>query len=93
MAICSPALTGLALMMTDPRAPLAETAGGGPGHVVAVHDPGDDTVVRVPDPEWDRIQALEQRVAELERRLSATGSQAASSRPRARAGRTKDDGP
>jgi len=44
---------------------------GVPGHVVAFHDPGDDTVVRLPDPEWDRIQALEERIRVLEERLRA----------------------
>jgi len=47
------------------------TVVGVPGHVVAFHDPGDDTVVRLPDPEWDRIQALEERIRVLEERLRA----------------------
>ena len=47
------------------------TVVGVPGHVIAFHDPGNDTVVRLPDPEWDRIEALEQRVRELEARLTA----------------------
>jgi serine O-acetyltransferase len=47
------------------------TVVGVPGHVVAFHDPGDDTVVRLPDPEWDRIQALEERIRVLEERLQA----------------------
>jgi len=42
---------------------------GVPGHIVAYHDPGDDTLVRLPDPEWDRIQALENRIQALEKRL------------------------
>jgi serine O-acetyltransferase len=45
------------------------TVVGVPGHVVAFHDPGDDTVVRLPDPEWDRLQALEERLQLLEERL------------------------
>jgi hypothetical protein len=44
---------------------------GVPGHVVAFQDPGDDTVIHLPDPEWDRIQALEDRVKELEERVAA----------------------
>jgi serine O-acetyltransferase len=46
------------------------TVVGVPGHVVAFADPGDDTVLRLPDPEWDVIQQLENRVAELEERLA-----------------------
>ena len=45
------------------------TVVGVPGHIVAYHDPGDDTVIRLPDPEWDRIQELEERVQRLEDRL------------------------
>jgi serine O-acetyltransferase len=41
------------------------TVVGVPGHVVAYRDPGSDTVLHLPDPEWDRITALEQRVDEL----------------------------
>ena len=43
---------------------------GVPGHIVAYADPGDETVLKLPDPEWDIIQRLENRVAELERRLA-----------------------
>ena len=46
------------------------TVVGVPGHIVAFADPGDDTVLRLPDPEWDIIQTLEGRVEELERRLA-----------------------
>ena len=45
------------------------TVVGVPGHVVAYRDPGSDTVLHLPDPEGDRITALEQRVEELIRRL------------------------
>jgi serine O-acetyltransferase len=47
------------------------TVVGVPGHVVAFADPGDDTVLRLPDPEWDIIKQLEERVAELESKLAA----------------------
>ncbi len=43
---------------------------GVPGHIVAYADPGDETVLKLPDPEWDIIQRLENRVVELERRLA-----------------------
>jgi serine O-acetyltransferase len=51
--------------------PANATVIGVPGHVVAFHDPGDDTVIHLPDPEWDRIQALEDRIKELEERVAA----------------------
>ena len=46
------------------------TVVGVPGHIVAYADPGDETVLKLPDPEWDVIQRLESRVAELEERLA-----------------------
>jgi serine O-acetyltransferase len=46
------------------------TVVGVPGHVVAFADPGDDTVLRLPDPEWDIIKSLETRIAELETRIA-----------------------
>jgi len=46
------------------------TVVGVPGHIVAYVDPGDETVLRLPDPEWDVIQRLEARVAELEQRIA-----------------------
>jgi serine O-acetyltransferase len=51
--------------------PANATVVGVPGHVVAFQDPGADTVIHLPDPEWDRIQALEDRVEELEERVAA----------------------
>jgi serine O-acetyltransferase len=47
------------------------TVVGVPGHVVAFHDTGDDTVVRLPDPEWDRIDELEGKMRQLDARLTA----------------------
>lgn len=47
------------------------TVVGVPGHIVAYHDPGDDTTLRLPDPEWDIIRQLEEKVKELEERLAA----------------------
>jgi serine O-acetyltransferase len=52
------------------------TVVGVPGHVIAYHDPGNEAIVRLPDPEWDRIEALEQRVRELEARLESVQGQA-----------------
>jgi serine O-acetyltransferase len=45
------------------------TVVGVPGHIVAYHNPGNDTIERLPDPEWDRIQLLEERIEALESRL------------------------
>jgi serine O-acetyltransferase len=42
------------------------TVVGVPGHVIAFHDPGNDTIVRLPDPEWDRIDEIDQRLRALE---------------------------
>ncbi|MCH8920667.1 MAG: serine O-acetyltransferase [Chloroflexi bacterium] len=45
------------------------TVVGVPGHIVAYADPGNETILKLPDPEWDVIQQLENRVAELEQRI------------------------
>jgi serine O-acetyltransferase len=51
--------------------PANATVVGVPGHIVAFQEPGDDTMVKLPDPEWDRIQALEDRVGRIEARLAS----------------------
>ena len=48
------------------------TVVGVPGHVVAFTNQSNDTVERLPDPEWDRIEELERRVAQLEREGQST---------------------
>jgi serine O-acetyltransferase len=50
--------------------PPYSTVVGVPGKVVAYYDPGDDTVVRQPDPEWDRIEELDRTVEELQARIA-----------------------
>ena len=45
--------------------PQYSTVVGVPGHVVAYYDPGDDTVLRLPDPEHDRIESLEVTVSDM----------------------------
>jgi serine O-acetyltransferase len=55
------------VVITD--VPPNATVVGVPGHVVAFQEPGTDTIERLPDPGWDRMTDLEQRVAELEGRL------------------------
>jgi serine O-acetyltransferase len=47
---------------------------GVPGHVVSYHDPGSDTITKLPDPEWDRIDALERHIERLDRRIRALQS-------------------
>jgi serine O-acetyltransferase len=42
------------------------TVVGVPGHIVAFTNASNDTVERLPDPEWDRLQELERRIARLE---------------------------
>lgn len=56
------------------------TVVGVPGHVIAYHDPGNDAIVRLPDPEWDRIEALEGRVRELEDEVERLRERAVSHR-------------
>ena len=49
--------------------PPHSTVVGVPGHVVAYYDPGDDTILRLPDPEHDRLESLELQVSELRSEL------------------------
>jgi serine O-acetyltransferase len=42
------------------------TVVGVPGKVVSYYDPGNDTVIRLPDPEWDRIEELSRKVEDLQ---------------------------
>jgi serine O-acetyltransferase len=49
--------------------PANATVVGVPGRVVAIRNPDTDTVERLPDPVGERLEALEMKVAELERRL------------------------
>ena len=51
--------------------PPGATVVGVPGHVIAYTNRSNDTVERLPDPEWDRIDALERRIAQLEAQLAA----------------------
>jgi len=54
---------------------------GVPGHIVAYHDPGSDTVQHLPDPEWDRITALEERIDQLNARLNELEEKTGQKRP------------
>ena len=48
--------------------PANATVVGVPGRVVAVRNPDTDTTERLPDPVWEKLEDLEQRMTELERR-------------------------
>jgi len=50
--------------------PANATVVGVPGRVVAVRNPDTETVERLPDPVWEKLEALEKRIAELEARLA-----------------------
>jgi len=52
--------------------PANATVVGVPGRVVSVRNPDTDTMERLPDPVGERLQALEKKVAELEKRLERT---------------------
>lgn len=45
------------------------TVVGVPGHVVAYTNRSNETVERLPDPEWDRLEELERRIARIEASL------------------------
>ena len=62
------------------------TVVGVPGHIVAYRDPGSDTTLRLPDPEWDRITALEQRIDELSARTRELEDQLRDAQPRKEVG-------
>jgi len=47
------------------------TVVGVPGKIVAFYDPGNETTVRLPDPEWDRIEELSQKLEELRGQVAA----------------------
>ncbi len=51
--------------------PANATVVGVPGRVVAIRHPDTDTVERLPDPVWERFEALNKRIARLEKRLAA----------------------
>jgi serine O-acetyltransferase len=50
--------------------PANATVVGVPGRVVAIRNPDTDTVERLPDPVGERLDALDMKVAELEKRLT-----------------------
>ena len=47
------------------------TVVGVPGRVVEIRNPDTDTVERLPDPVWEKLENLEKRMVDLEKRLGA----------------------
>lgn len=45
--------------------PAMATVVGVPGHIVAFHDDSNGVLQRLPDPEWERLNQLDERVDEL----------------------------
>ena len=45
--------------------PANATVIGVPGHIVAFHDDSNGAIQRLPDPEWERLNDLDQKVQEL----------------------------
>ena len=50
--------------------PAYSTVVGVPGKVVAYYDPGNETTVRLPDPEWDRIEELSLKLEQLREQVA-----------------------
>jgi serine O-acetyltransferase len=50
--------------------PSHATVVGVPGRIVEIRNPDNDTIEKLPDPVGERIQAMEKKVAELEKRLN-----------------------
>ena len=48
------------------------TVVGVPGRVVEIRNPDSDTVEKLPDPVWEKIEALEKRIAQLENKIGTT---------------------
>jgi len=63
--------------------PAGATVVGVPGHIIAYTNRSNETVERLPDPEWDRIDALERRLALLEARLASQSPEVRSAEARA----------
>ena len=49
-------------------APANATVVGVPGRVVAIRNPDTDTTEQLPDPVWEKMQQIESRLAELEKK-------------------------
>jgi serine O-acetyltransferase len=49
--------------------PSNATVVGVPGRVVEIRNPDTDTVEKLPDPVWEKLEAMEKRIADLEKTL------------------------
>jgi serine O-acetyltransferase len=49
--------------------PANATVVGVPGRVVEIRNPDTDTVEKLPDPVWEKLESLEKRIAEMENTL------------------------
>ncbi len=56
--------------------PANATVVGVPGRIVEIRNPDTDTVEKLPDPVWERLETLERHIAELESRLNIMQSEA-----------------
>jgi serine O-acetyltransferase len=65
------AKVGAGSVVVTPVPPHA-TVVGVPGRVVELRNPDTETVEKLPDPVWEKIEALERRVTELEAELKQT---------------------
>jgi len=50
--------------------PANATVVGVPGRVIEVRNPDTDTIEKLPDPVWEKLENLERRIAVLEKRLA-----------------------
>ena len=55
--------------------PPGATVVGVPGHIIAYANRSNDTIERLPDPEWDRIDALERRLTAIEAEVTSYEAQ------------------
>jgi serine O-acetyltransferase len=54
--------------------PSNATVVGVPGRVVEIRNLDNDTVEKLPDPVWEKLEALEKRIAQLENKLGGGGA-------------------
>jgi serine O-acetyltransferase len=66
---------GAGSVVVKPVPPNA-TVVGVPGRVVEIRNPDTDTIEKLPDPVWENIQSLTERVTQLEKQLSELLAQA-----------------